>query len=238
MNWDINAFLTKFRGGFDSGQAKRDEEARLRAEEDKVAKQDEAEARKSMDMAEKARKADELHQYKIKKEQLGLLEKLVKLFGGAQKTDAKQSETTPTATPTPNPMIEALQKGFADYGLKSGMENPLATASAYMAQKAQENPLPDPYLPAVMNLMETGGSKHMAQPNNYFNWGTNPKPDINTAIDRIYEGVSNPEGKYADYIKSGNLADFFRVYTPSSDPRNPTQDELIKRYTQLRKYFE
>jgi len=246
MTWDINSFLDKFRGGFDAGEQKRAEEEKLMKEEQKVMLQDQKEAEKAQQLAEKTAKAEELHQFKIKKEQLTLIEKLAKLFGMDQK-ETKTADGEPSPTPTPNPMIEALKKGFADYSAKSNFENPLATMSAEMASAAEKNPLPDPYLPATMSLMETGGGKNMKYENNPFNYGGD-KPDLNTAIDKIYQGIGSTAGvgttdgngmggKYRDYLNSGDLQDFFKVYTPSADPRNPNYDELMKRYTQLRGYF-
>lgn len=233
MAWDISGFIKRLQGGFDSGEQKtadeeklvqqqQKEQEKLQQQEDKVTKQDQDEARKS-----------ELHQ-------LTLIEKLAKLFEPKQE---KVVEGQPAPTPTPNPILEALKKGmetgFINYSAKSGYDNPLATMSAEMAQGAVNSNLPDPYLPATMNLMETGGSKNMASENNYFNYGSNPKPDAQTAIDRVYQGIGNTgdNGLYKDYLKTGNIGDFFKRYTPSSDPRNPNQEALIETYNKLRQYF-
>lgn len=248
MNWDVNDFINKLKGGFESGQLKRDEEAKLKAEEDKVMKQDQMEAQKAQDLADKKAKAEELHQFKTQKEQLSIIDKMLKMFGisstsatESPKKDGAKPTATPTAKPTPDvkKIAEMIKAGLEAYAQKSGYENPLATMSGELAQGAVDNNLPDPYMPPTMNLMETGGSKHMAQPNNYFNWGTNPKPDINTSIDRMITGVGNTgdTGLYQDYLKTGEMSDFFKKYTPSSDPKNPNYDELMKRYTQLRGYF-
>lgn len=245
MAWDIETFLNQLRGGFETGQRKRDEQIKFQAEEDKVMKQDEAEARKAIQLAEKERRDNEMYQFKVQKEQLSVIEKIIKMLGigGSEKTDKVEGEA-PTATPTPQKdneaIAEAIAAGLKAYGVNSGYENPLATASARMADQAVENNLPDPYMPAAMNIMETGGSKYMAQPNNYFNWGTNAKPDINTAIDRMIQGVGNTgdTGLYKDYLQSGDMADFFKHYTPETDPNNPALDTLLNRYTNIRnKYF-
>lgn len=240
----------------------RDSELEKETEQDAEAQRQEQEAIKAQQEVEKKQaeeekrlKDEELYSYKVKKEQISLLEKLMKLVGS---TEEKKKEPTKNkdglVTPVPTPaeeaklakqeqerklkiIADAIKSGFLDYGAKSGYDNPLATMSAEMAQAGEENPLPDPYLPATMNLMETSGSKNMAQENNYFNWGSKAKPDINTAINGIYQGVANPDGLYKDYLQSGQLSDFFKTYTPSIDPNNPNQEELIKRYTSLRKYF-
>jgi len=252
MPWDINQFLEKFRGGFDAGQQKRDEQSKMQAEQDKMSQKAEQEAQKAQEKAAKDAKYEELHQFKVQKEQLSVIEKLMKMLGlneptvaGAStetKASNEASPATPTATPTPDKaaIAAAIAEGLKAYGAKSGFENPLATASARMADQAVNNNLPDPYMPAAMNIMETGGSKHMAQPNNYFNWGTNAKPDINTAIDRMVQGVGNTgdTGLYKDYLQSGEMADFFKKYTPSTDPNNPALDTLLGTYTNIRnKYF-
>ena len=239
MNWDREAFSELVRGGFGAGEEKRKQQELLQSQEDNVAKQELQEAQKTEQLAYKTTKDEELHQLKIKKEQLSLLEKLAKFLGiGQNKELLDPRGEAPSPTPTPNPMIAGLEKGFADYGLKSGFENPLATMSAQMAQAQEENPLPDPYLPATMSLMETSGGKHMKYKNNPFNYGGD-KPDLNTAIQRINEGIGNTSdtGLYKDYLNSGDMQDFFKTYTPSADPANPNYDELMKRYTQLRGYF-
>lgn len=242
----IQDFLKKQAGGFESGELKRQEEAKFKAEEDKVMKQDQQEAQKAQDMEEKRAKTEELYQFKTQKEQLSVIEKIMKMFGISPTQKTKEGEkASPTATPTAKPTPDVQQiagmikAGLEAYSTKSGYENPLATMSAEMAQGAVDNNLPDPYLPATMNLMETGGSKHMASDNNYFNYGANAKPDINTAIERINSGIGNTgeKGLYKDYLQSGEMSDFFKRYTPSADPRNPNYDELMKRYTQLRGYF-
>ena len=246
MNWDIQNFLNQFRGGFDAG-------AQKTAEAEKAAKQQESEALKQQQLAEKAAKADELHQIKLQREQLSLVEKLMNLVGvdngnpSSSKTkdqynseiDAQDdSEAKMSRLKAILELTNNMKAGLDSYSKNSGFENPLATASAEMATSALDNNLPDPYLPATMNIMETGGSKNMAQPNNYFNWGTKPKPDINTAITRMVEGVGNPDGLYKNYLQSGEMSDFFKTYTPSTDPNNPALDTLLGRYTNIRnKYF-
>lgn len=140
----------------------------------------------------------------------------------------------PTPTPTPTPMgtpgQEVFTRGFEGYG------SPLATASGQFAQSAAQNPLPDPLLPAIIALMESSGGRNQTFANNPFNWGMQPMPDLNTAIDRIYSGIGGRTPYYEDYLQSGDLSDFFNVYTPPS-PANPPLEELINRYNLLRELF-
>ena len=140
---------------------------------------------------------------------------------------------TPTSTPTPTPvpLFDRFKKGFEGYG------SDLATASAQFAQSAKDNPLPDPFLPAVLSFMETSGGKKQKFANNPFNWGMQDMPSLEYAIDRIYSGIAKRFPYYKDYLKTGDLRDFFKRYTPEG-PSNPTPDELIERYGSLRKRFD
>ena len=244
MPWDINNFLSQLRQGFGPGQEKA-------AEEQKVQDMQIADEMKLSEQSDKKRREEELFEFKKKKEQLSLLEKIIKLFEPKQ---PKVKEGQPEPTPTPNPMLEALKEGFINYNRYSAdknnkpyFENPLATMSAEIMRAATENPLPDPYLPPTMALMENGTGENYAKENNPFNYGGD-RPDLKTAIDKVYQGIGSTSnigttdangmgGLYRDYMKSGNMQDFFKIYTPSSDPNNPSYDELIDRYTNLRQYF-
>jgi hypothetical protein len=241
MPWDINNFLSQLRQGFGPGQEKA-------AEEQKVQDMQLADEMKLSEQSDKKRREEELFEFKKKKEQLSLLEKIIKLFEPKQ---PKVKEGQPEPTPTPNPILEQLKKGFeegfANYSLKSNYTNPLATMSAELAKAAVDNNLPDPYLPATMSLMETSGGKNMTYDNNPFNYGGD-KPDLQTAINKVNQSIGSTAGigttdangmggLYRDYIKSGNMQDFFKIYTPNADPSNPSYDELIDRYTNLRQYF-
>lgn len=148
---------------------------------------------------------------------------------------------SPSAMPSPGGTIspELLSKGFNQFS------NPTPPISAYAPQLAQAGQnLPDPLLPAVMSLMETGGMQHMASGNNPFNIGPGisyPSPDV--AI--LGGGPNNQQGLagilksgiYNDYIKSGNLEDFFKHFTPPGGD-NPSMEELLNRYMTLRSLFE
>lgn len=298
MKWDIQSFLDKFRGGFDAGAEKRQQEEQAAAVADKKMKELSAEKQKEMDSQNKSYvdayeqfKKDELHRIKVEQENLKTealrkklenpdtptnnktpksteptpsvnpIEWLMSLFGAdTPSTEAAQQPTVaptmaPTSTPTPTPqqpdlnaIAEALKKGFNDYSLKSGYDNPLATMSAEMARAGQDANLPDPYLPATINLKETTGGKFLKHKNNMFNWSDKPLPDLQTAINNVYNGIGSTApngtydengygGLYKDYLKTGNLEDFFRVYTPSSDPNNPSYEEQIRQFKQLRGYF-
>ena len=126
---------------------------------------------------------------------------------------------------------ERFKKGFQSYGSK------LATASADFARQAEENPLPDPFMPAVISLMETSGGRNQRFSFNPFNWGMQHFPSLPYAIERIYSGIGKRMPQYQDYRESGKLEDLFKHYTPPSGT-NPSQEELVKRYNELRKLFD
>ena len=142
-------------------------------------------------------------------------------------------DVTPTPTPTLTPisLSDRFKKGFESYGSN------LATASAKFSEQAQNNPLPDPFLPAVISLMETSGGKKQRYAFNPFNWGMQDMPSLDKSIERIYSGISKRFPYYADYLKSGKLEDFFKVYTPPNK-NNPSNEELVRRYNLLKKNFD
>lgn len=137
---------------------------------------------------------------------------------------------TPTPTPQPRPSTQDFRAGFEEYG------SPLATASGQFANAAQQYSLPDPYLPAVLALLETSGGLNQRFANNPFNWGMQDMPSLDYAIDRIYSGIGGRMPYYQNYLQSGNIADFLPVYTPPGGA-NPELDELIARYEALRALF-
>ena len=152
---------------------------------------------------------------------------------------------TPTPTPTPQPVgTDMLQAGFEKWRQPAP---PIATMSGQLAQTGEG--LPDPLLPAILALIESGGltDSRMAEYSNPFGVmspGTNNLvryPDLQTAISggngRLgFEGLLRPGGIYEDYLQSGDINDFFRHWTPEG-PGNPTPEELEQRYNILRSLF-
>ena len=134
-------------------------------------------------------------------------------------------------TPTPQPMEQSFQKGFKRYGSE------LANYSGNFAEAAEKYNLPDPYLPAVMALMETSGGKNLKYKNNPFNWGMQDMPSTDYTIDHIYSGIGGRFPYYQKYLQTKDIGDFFDSYTPQ-DGVNPSKEELVSRYNSLRKYFE
>jgi hypothetical protein len=152
----------------------------------------------------------------------------------------------PTQSPAPNNLEDVIKKAYAAYG-----NPPVATLSAQLA-KAGEG-LPDPYLPAINALKETGGGRKLKYSNNFMNilapgQQNYPNPESNIFGEEGDNRYSFAEllktAPYAPYRESGDLADFFKVYTPDRDRNgvrntNPTIAEQVALYNELRKqYFE
>lgn len=150
------------------------------------------------------------------------------------------------------PSAADFQSGFS----KFGADAPVATASPAFAQAAQKMPANmDPYLPAVIALMETGGGAKTVAPNNVFNIsgmqngreGFVSYPDFSTALLGGDNGGVQSQGfmgtllngpAYSDFRSSGNLGDFFNSYTPPGPAYgNPSLEELLGRYQALRALF-
>ncbi len=161
------------------------------------------------------------------------------------------------AEPTPQvnsrPTAADSQTGFSKFGNGGA---PIATQSAQFAEAGNRLPTNiDALLPAIIALMETGGGQRQVGTNNPFNIrgiqdGTTKfinysSPGVallggdNNGIQSkgfIGQILSNPA--YSDFRASGDLADFFKVYTPPGPQYgNPSLDELISRYQTLRSLF-
>jgi hypothetical protein len=151
------------------------------------------------------------------------------------------------AANSPDDLTKQIQAGFMDWG--NGKAPNAATLSAQFAQAGKD--LPDPYLPAILALKETrGGTGYMADKNNLMNiqyGGINNSP-YETPQDNIVGGDGHKgfvglihNGMYDKYLKSGDLHDFFKVYTPTYDNNgkqiNAPIDEQIKEYNDLRSHF-
>lgn len=137
-------------------------------------------------------------------------------------------------------LTHQIQHGFDNY---SQPPVPAATMSGELAQAGSQ--LPDQLLPAVLALMESQGMSNPTTPNNMFNIGPGINyPDPRTAI--LGGGSQNQEGLlgilksglYDKYLQSGNLADFFQTFTPPGEQYgNPSMEELLSRYNQIRSLF-
>ena len=150
------------------------------------------------------------------------------------------------------PSAGDFQKGFANYG----QNVPIATASAQLAQGAQSLPSTiDPYLAAVIAIMESQGGLKQVGVNNPFNLRglQNNRtqfinyPDLTTAIlggnnqgvqSKGFYGQILQNPSYEPFRKSGDLADFFKVYTPPGpEYGNPSLEDLLGRYSSIRQKF-
>lgn len=156
----------------------------------------------------------------------------------------------PTATPAPGAISEAMiLQGLQKAGFG---KSPIAQHAPVLAEAAGRVPQGvDPYLPTILSLMETGGLKYTGQPNNPYNIfypGTHNPVQYQSVRDSIFGpqgtnetlnllGLLRENGPYQHYLDSGNLSDFFMTFTPPSDPRNPSNDQLVERYNLLRSYF-
>lgn len=167
---------------------------------------------------------------------------LIPNHGRQQVLAAANTAPTPTPTPTLGQITQNIQKGFIKYGIDP---NTAQQNAQYFAQAGQG--LPDPYLPATIALKESSGGKTSQGQNNWINImspGTDTPvdyPDMQTALlggngHAGFKGIMN-SGIYNDYLKSGNLNDFFSHYTPASDPRNADYSSQIQTYNQLRSNF-
>lgn len=181
------------------------------------------------------------------------------MAGWAQPPVAEAAEAMlPTPTPTNVPMryapatLDAISQGFSRFG----GDVPISSAAKAFVQAGEELPDNiDPYLPAVISLMETGGGRHNVGDYNAFNIsGTqNGKrgfvgyPDYETAIlggpngdveSSGFVGLISEGSPYAKFRETGRLDDFFRSYTPPGEQYgNPSMEQLLDRYARIRRLF-
>lgn len=161
-----------------------------------------------------------------------------------------QANNTPSAPQHHQITPDMVQQGLSKYG-----NVPIATLSGTLSQAG--NALPktvDPYLPTIVSIMETQGGKRQVAQNNPVNLRgvQNGRtqfinyPNPQTAILGGPNGPDQSQGlvgtilnnpAYADFRQSGKLSDFFKRYTPPGEG-NPSQDELLSRYSQIRSNFE
>lgn len=149
------------------------------------------------------------------------------------------SAQSPSPTPLPANLADiakVIQHGLTAYG-----SPPVTQSSDALATAGQG--LPDPYLPAIISLIESGGGKNVTRgDNNIYNMNANQGgvvyPDINTAIlggdgHQGFKGIVNK--MYQDYINSGNVGDFFNKYSPPSE--NAPLNTQVDRYNSIKKQY-
>jgi len=167
---------------------------------------------------------------------------------------------SPSATPTPapSPLASILQKGFQHWG-----NPPAATLSGVMADEIQKYPelktvaQKHPELLAVISLLETGGGRHMPpeynpefpgavtnenRQYNMWNWGTNPAYGFNPSsfrdvISKVAQGIAT-KPQFADFRKSGDIADLAKVYSPSSKTNPQGGDTYVNNYNSIASWFK
>lgn len=149
-------------------------------------------------------------------------------------------------------MEEIIKRGLIASGFGDA---PIATLSAELARAgSQMTGKADPYLPTVISLMESRGlqdqkPKSAGNPYNIMLGGLvdyegNPGMAIEGGVDkkgikrRGFSGLMRQGGLYQDYLDTGDVSKFFNRFTPSSDPLNPSNEELVRRYNTLREYFK
>lgn len=167
----------------------------------------------------------------------------------------QQQPVQPSQQPQNNQPIPQPQD-FANGFAKFGSNVPVATASGAFSKAASMlPPTVDPYLPAIIALLETGGGANAVANNNAFNisgiqngqQGYVSYPDYTTALlggnnngdqSQGFIGTLLNNPAYAPFLKSGNLADFFKVYTPpGAQYGNPDLPTMLNNYAQLRSLF-
>jgi hypothetical protein len=140
----------------------------------------------------------------------------------------------------PNEVAKMIQSGFQKY-------NPQVPAGKYAKEFAQAGEgLPDQLLPAILAIKETSGGTKISHKNNYLNIGPEidyPSPESNIVGGQGklgFKGLLNTPA-YKEYMKTGNLEDFFKVYTPHTDKNgkviNDSYAKQIQDYNKYRKYF-
>lgn len=172
---------------------------------------------------------------------------------------------SPSPSPSPTPQGSTLGAQYnpsdLEKAISSGLASsnfanaPISTLSAQLANAGSRmTGKGDPYLPTIIALMESRGlldPKPQAAANPYnimlgghlVNYEGNPGLAIQGGQDtrgvnrKGFAGILRPGGPYSDYLQSGNLKDFFAHFTPASDPLNPSPDELVSRYQNLRQMF-
>jgi hypothetical protein len=174
------------------------------------------------------------------------------LFGGLFKP---KSTPTPVPTPkvmpvpTPDPVVQKIVSGLTAWG--NGETPPIASMAAELKQVGES--LPHKFLPAALALKESGGlrdSEKARKRNNPFNvkdqngfvqYDNLPQAilggiDLTGMTRRGLKGVLT-DPRYAKYLQTGDLKDFFNVY---SNPKvgNPSMEKQVADMEQLLSYFK
>jgi len=166
--------------------------------------------------------------------------------------------SSPTSTPTPTP-TQSVYVNAIRQGLEAHKADPaVLRLSSTFADLQSKYKLPDPYLVPILSIMETGAGRWFYGydaktpeeqaamrekfKNNPYNWGIVSNPNglpgtMKDVTEKVFSGIAQRMPQYQDYLKSGNVADLFKIYTPSSDPRNPKVQELVQRYNSIREAF-
>ena len=152
---------------------------------------------------------------------------------------------------TQTPTIEDIATGLAKFAQAAHVPDvPVATQAANLLEAGQG--LPDPLLPTVLTLKETRGGldllNRLVGKNNPGNilppGGLADYPSMDVGI--LGGGPQEQKGlrgvlmgpAYENYRNTGNLEDFFRVYSPGGPEHgNPSLEEQIRQYQALRQYF-
>jgi hypothetical protein len=147
---------------------------------------------------------------------------------------------------SPSNLQQIIENAYQQYNPTA----PLATLSAELADAGQG--WPDPYLPAIIGMKESSGGAHQTYPNNPLNILQPGRYDYPTIQSNINGGPGDERysfkelqntSPYADYLQSGDIADFFKSYTPDRDRAgnrnsNAPINEQVAMYNMMRdKYF-
>ena len=165
----------------------------------------------------------------------------------ASSMDVPNIVTPPPPKPDYSALKSKIDQGLSKYSPDQPL--PIASMSGQLAEAGSQLGQND-LLPTIMALMETGGGTKSVGNNNPYNIRgiqDNKRqfinyPDLQTSIlgggdQKGFLGTILNSGYYNDFNQSGNLADFFKTFTPQGEG-NPSQEELIARYLQLMSYFQ
>jgi hypothetical protein len=184
-----------------------------------------------------------------------LQKKIAERLAGQRSSQETIKEAETVADEIVRPSREELEENIKRGLRRAGFAKaPIATQSAELAQAGEELPENiDQYLPTIISLMESRGLQDIipaqkSNPYNIFYPGTQTPVDYGSPDVAIlgggpknkygFMGIMREGGPYQEFRESGKLEDFFRKFTPSSDPNNPSNEELVRRYEKLRQYFD
>lgn len=140
-------------------------------------------------------------------------------------------------TPTPRPRMtltpEDIEAGYEAWG--RGNTPPIATMSAALAEFANDPRVPDPRLIPALILKESGGLRDQESarvknnPGNIMSFDAQGNRSLaqypNLEVGILGGGPNNQQGmrgtilggKYDKYLNSGDLGDFFPIYSPAGE---------------------